>query len=349
MPEEKLGKKRKYNLLFACTSIIVSILVSLAGVELVTRAVIDDGMNFDLEMWKYARDIKRKSPIQSLGHEHTPNTSGKFMGATVNINTMGLRDREYPQEKPQDGLRILMLGDSVTFGWGVEAVDTVAKKLEEKLNAGAENAGVEVINAGVGNYNTIQEVTYFLKRGARLNPDIVILNYFINDAEPTPARRERTLMEYSYAAVYFSGRFDILRREYFGSRNWLEYYKSLYNDNAPGWVDAVAQIRTLAAYCRDNGIRLLIVNYPELHQLSPYPFAEVTVKLEKVAASEAVTFLDLLPAIGNMDPSSLWVSPDDAHPNHLATEAYANALMGKLTDVFLECFDAERKAEHSCR
>ena len=52
----------------------------------------------------------------------------------VKINSKGLRDNEYPYEKPDDTYRILMLGDSFTFGYGVNIEDTMAKVLEENLN-----------------------------------------------------------------------------------------------------------------------------------------------------------------------------------------------------------------------
>ena len=46
--------------------------MALLLLELATRYLLDDGMNFDIEMWKYASDIKRVSDIPELGHEHTP-------------------------------------------------------------------------------------------------------------------------------------------------------------------------------------------------------------------------------------------------------------------------------------
>ena len=84
---------------------------------------------------------------------------------------------------------MLMLGDSLTFGWGVRIEDTPAKMIERTLNEGSAAPRFEVINAGVGNYNTVQEVIYFLDKGQNLNPDVVVLNYFINDAEPTPLKK----------------------------------------------------------------------------------------------------------------------------------------------------------------
>jgi hypothetical protein len=85
------------------------------------------------------------------------------MGVDFQTNSRGLRDRDFPYEKPAGRLRILMLGDSLTVGWGVRAEDTFSKRIETMLrNRGLD---LDVINTGVGNYDTIQEVTYFLTEG----------------------------------------------------------------------------------------------------------------------------------------------------------------------------------------
>lgn len=338
MSNGETSKKKKgwAERLFSVAAILVSLLVSLAAMEIVTRTVIDDGMNFDLEMWKYAREIKRVSPIEGVGHDHTPDTESFLMGADVEINSMGLRDREYPLAKPEGMTRIVMLGDSVTFGWGVEEEDTVSTLLENRLNDGLAAPVYEVINAGVGNYNSSMEITSFLEREAKLNPDIVVLNYFINDAEPTPQRKNSTVLENSYAAVYIMSRIDILERTYFGGADWRDYYSALYDEDAAGWQQNREAIRRLAEYCERNGIALMIVNYPELHQLADYPFPHVTDKVRALAAELDAPFHDLLPSVREFEPESLWVSPTDAHPNAKATRAFAASIEAALEAAFPE-------------
>ena len=315
-------------------ALVIGLVVALALLELATRYVLDDGMNFDIEMWKYAGEIKRVSDIPELGHEHTPNTEGFFMGVPVTINSLGLRDDEVSLAKPEGVVRILMLGDSVTFGWGVLQDDTVSAILEKLLNETPGAKTIEVVNSGVGNYNTVQEITYFLSRGVELDPDIVVLNYFINDAEPTPTRHNSSILEHSYLAVFAMGRIDALMRTYFGKEDWRDYYSGLYRPDAPGWQAALESMDALIEYTQANGIRLLIANYPELHQLDPYPFEKVTAAVGEVATSHDVAFVDLLPSVATLEPESLWVSPEDAHPNRLASEHFADALAETLRTQF---------------
>lgn len=152
--------------------------------ELYVEVFVDDGMQYEIEMWRYAAEIKQISRNPRIGHEHHPEASARLMRVDVAINSDGLRDRELSPDRTPGEFRIMMLGDSLTFGYGILVEKTYSKRLEAKLR----NAGhaVEVINSGMGNYNTSMEVEYFIACGAKYHPDIVLLNYFINDAELMP-------------------------------------------------------------------------------------------------------------------------------------------------------------------
>ena len=93
--------------------------------------------------------------------------------------------------------------------------------------------------------------------------------------------------------------------------------------------------RSVAAYCKKNGIALLVVSYPELHHLKPYPFAKITEAVKRVAEENSVPFLDLLPAIEHLEPKALWVSPTDAHPNSIADQAFAESINSFLRSLGL--------------
>ena len=101
-------------------------------------------------------------PLSRLGYVMTANYHGchkKFseFDTTIDTNSRGHRDREV--RRRQDALRILVLGDSVTFGFGVEGAETFAKRLESILR-GSLGRPVDVINAGVWGYNLIQISRY---------------------------------------------------------------------------------------------------------------------------------------------------------------------------------------------
>ncbi len=307
--------------------------VFMAGVfELACRTVVDTGMQYHLEMWKYAVALKRISPNLEIGHEHVPSTQARLMGADVAINSKGLRDREVAADKPEGSKRILMLGDSILFGWGVRADETLAAQLEGALKAGGQDR-VEVINSGVGNYNTAMEAAYFFERGVAYRPDIVVLNYFINDAEPTPIYRDVPwLARHSYAYAVLGGAWDGFKRRLAGGeQDWRSYYAGLYADGAPGWEKAQAKIAELAVHCRAQGMRLILANIPELRELKDYPFMDVQAKLEAVAAANGIEYVDLRPAVAAEDPTTLWVTVPDPHPNGKAQALMARKFADYLT------------------
>lgn len=192
--------------IFGMVSIATSLIAAAALLEFYVRLTQADGTNFDIEMWRYAKDLKVVSDIPGAGHEHAPGKTGVYMGVPVTINSAGWRDREHSVEKENGTVRIMMLGDSLTFGWGARPEDITSYRLERLLNA--KEKKFEVINTGIGNANTAMEATYFMKKAYVYKPDIVVLNYFINDAEPTPRRTENVFLEHFYSAVFIAGRFD---------------------------------------------------------------------------------------------------------------------------------------------
>ncbi len=108
-----------------------------------------------------------------------PNYDAYLKGTAVRLfhlktNSLGLREREIPFEKPPGVFRIELLGDSVSMAEGVELEETYLKQLESRLHAqGWPN--VETINAAIRGYGTDQELLLFRRIGKRFHPDLVIL------------------------------------------------------------------------------------------------------------------------------------------------------------------------------
>jgi hypothetical protein len=82
------------------------------------------------------------------------------------------RDFYYPPEKPSGAFRIIVIGDSFTFGGKVHFDDTFPKRLERMLNLNRNGRKVEVLNWGVPGYSTAHEVQLFKDAVATFNPDL---------------------------------------------------------------------------------------------------------------------------------------------------------------------------------
>lgn len=115
-----------------------------------------------------------------LGYKQSPGARGCLrtpeFDCPVQINSKGLRDREYDYRKANDTLRILSLGDSFTFGYGVTSDESFSKVLERLLNEdGARLVRWEVINAGVCGTGLAHQLAYYEDEGSRYDPDITLV------------------------------------------------------------------------------------------------------------------------------------------------------------------------------
>ena len=129
-----------------------------------------------------------------------PATETRFQGFSVRINALGFRGPETTMPKPPGVYRIVALGDSVTFGWGVDDEHTFLRRLEADLNAGVPGRRFEVINTGLPGYDSVQELATLERRALALSPDLVLLTYVVNDIDPTRDVLERYLEQSGSAA-----------------------------------------------------------------------------------------------------------------------------------------------------
>ncbi|MFH1397314.1 MAG: SGNH/GDSL hydrolase family protein [Candidatus Omnitrophota bacterium] len=106
-----------------------------------------------------------------------------FQGAEVITNSAGFRNREFSIEKNNSTYRIICLGASDTFGWGVDFSKTYPFLLEQKLNKTGRIKNVEVINAGEIGYTTHQGLILFKNYLLKYKPDLITIAYILNDID----------------------------------------------------------------------------------------------------------------------------------------------------------------------
>ncbi|MFA5156668.1 MAG: SGNH/GDSL hydrolase family protein [Candidatus Omnitrophota bacterium] len=122
------------------------------------------------------RSYNKYDPLR--GWALRPDLRGLVVSYTevINTNSKGIRGIvEYDYEKPEGKKRILVLGDSFTFGVGVKDNETYPYFLQEML------PGAEVINFGVPGYGHDQMLIYLKEEGIKYKPDIVILGFLTGD------------------------------------------------------------------------------------------------------------------------------------------------------------------------
>ncbi len=145
----------------------------------------------------FAPQVTRRPAVwgydAELGWGHIAGASGRMLSpefdVNVDINSDGLRDREYSVEKSQNVRRILVFGDSFAEGWGVPVDRSFSEKLESNLGGGGEGRVLEVLNFGVAGFGTDQELLLFRRHGTRYRPDDVVVLFYANDLWNNQSRR----------------------------------------------------------------------------------------------------------------------------------------------------------------
>ena len=179
------------NLLLALGSLAVTGL-ALAGAELAVRRANPRYLDrLSLDDLAY---LHTYSPV--YGWTPRPSFRYTLAGSETTINRLGYRGREVSEARTPGRTRVVMLGDSITFGYGVtdgETFSAVMETLDPRL---------EVVNLGVQGYGTDQELLKLQREGLAYSPDVVVLNVCLaNDLLDNAARR--SIYDGVYPKPYF--------------------------------------------------------------------------------------------------------------------------------------------------
>lgn len=164
-----LYRERVMCLFFACALLI--------GLEFLSRLVVPCRDNIGQILQILEQD-------SVLFWRQKPNSILSFQNTKVKINSFGLRNRNIQLKKTEEVFRIICLGASPTFGWGVDSEDAypyqVEKLLREKYGFSKR---IEVINAGSIGYSSYQGLNFLKKDILKFSPDLITVSYVINDVD----------------------------------------------------------------------------------------------------------------------------------------------------------------------
>jgi lysophospholipase L1-like esterase len=252
-------------------------------------------------------------------------------------NRLGYREREVGPKDP-GRYRIAVIGDSFTFGQGIETRERFSNLIEGFLGP-----RYEVLNFGVPGHDMPQHLEV-LDQVLALRPDFVLLQLFINDFETAQMERPRPHPLISESAARGWGRSSILYdlatgpwvriQEATGlAESYVHYLdRNLRDPNAPNAQIAFGMLRQFLDKTTTAGVGVGIVLFPMTDAMGPggshYPVGFVHDRVRQIAADQRVPLVDLLPAFSSYkDPKSLWVSRFDAHPNALANKRAAQEIL----------------------
>ncbi len=260
----------------------------------------------------------------------------------VRTNSLGLRDEEIPSRRPVNQYRILCLGDSITYGHGVERAHTYEYLLQEMLYAAFPGRDIRVINGGCPGYSSFQGQELFKRLDPIIQPDLLIIAYLYADAVmEEDADRERIVKSPAARALknllYQSEAYLFLR----------SYISHRIEGRSPGAPPSgsfslnsarvsqedyqrilTGMVKTLQA----RGGQAVLVNLPKSRSDPGTRYGEYRQIMARVAAQTGALYLDLDRIFAaSPKPAALFIetSPgevDRIHPNEKGFELMARSL-----------------------
>jgi len=301
------------------------LVTSIAIIEGVVRVVNSDMKNYDIEMWRYANVLKIPEPV--LGHNHVTNKSSVLQGVEIKLNSEGMRSNELDD----DDKKILFLGSSISLGWGVEQKDSYPGIIQTKLFS--DSLDYKVLNGSIGNYNTFRYVTNFLSNQTDIEPELIVINYFINDAETLPINRSNWLIKNSqlfatltitYKKLFSKSGFDL-----------KQYYNDLYKNDNQSFLEMKESLNKLSEYSKRTNSKVLLTVIPDIHFLEDYPFQTIHEKMKTLSTELGFEYHDLLPSLKNIPFEELQIIQGDSHPNELGHYKISQSLYPKIKEIII--------------
>jgi lysophospholipase L1-like esterase len=259
-------------------------------------------------------------------------------------NSLGFRERDIPPQSTAR-YRIVVVGDSFTWGQGIERAERFSDLLEQFLGP-----RYEVFNFGVRGDKMPEHLTR-LTQALTVSPDFVLLQLYPNDFEthemerprPYPLLPEPLDSRLGGASLLYgltNGQWAHVQEMVGITESYAHYMeRNLRDANAPNAREAFGQLHEFFVRSRAAGVPAGEVLFPVTEAFGPdgrgYPFGYLHDAVRRVCADEKVPCLDLVPLFSTFrDPRVTWVSPFDAHPNAMANRRAAYEILRAFGSVW---------------
>jgi hypothetical protein len=262
-------------------------------------------------------------------------------------NLFGFRSRHDRVTKAPGVFRIIGIGDSFTWGDHIASTDsTWPSQLEQLLTS--PSRPVEVVNMAVRGYTTVNEVEALNRIGWQFKPDLVVLQWLVNDVYPSGPDFKNLLIwppvpnllpeAFRSGAVRSSDLYGFLQQRYAAWRLGERHggFPGLYVDSNPDWGANKAAFRELGDSARVLGVPVVVMLWPEIGEEAwtpeTHPFRAIHAKVADVAREAGLHVFDLtaLFAAAGKDGRRWWVKPYDRHPSPAADRLVVHALCDYL-------------------
>ncbi len=267
--------------------------------------------------------------------------TGKWYERHVVANNYQYRDRDFSQEKKAGVTRIGIVGDSMTFGYGIKKPENrFSNLLEKKLLDSGRN--VEVYNLGKSGYDTWNEIGEFQKI-KHLKFDIVIWQYFLNDAEPPKSRgtpvleRERVQGKLARVITDSSYFFDYiywrLESRYEKTFNELRNADIAAYHDPKNFAEHQKKVAEFASLLKGDDRKVIVIVFPFFKFLPDNPLSDMYPKILQMFKDNELPVIDLYQDMKTKNAKDILVSRYDYHPNELVQIIIADRLYDTIAPM----------------
>ena len=237
--------------------------------------------------------------------------------------------------------RVLVLGDSQTYGHGIKDLkDIWVKKLENKLRKEGNDSKIEVLNVSGPGWNTDTQLYELFMNGFRFNPDLVILAYYHNDIPtPTSVNCDSTdqkiipspkLIQNSKLIGFVNFKMNRLLETIGRKPSYSDCLNQIYD--SIGWEMEKFYLDMMGMSLFVKKIHFMIAVIPVIHQLDDrYPLTGPNQKLKEYTSQRKIEFVDLYETgFKGLDASQLIISKKDNHLNQRAGDIVVDTLFNRI-------------------
>lgn len=257
-------------------------------------------------------------------------------------NRDGFRGRPLTPKRPGT-VRILCLGDSYTFGWGVdENEEPYPRIIERVLNQDAGTTRVEALNLGIPGYNTRMENALLQRIAGQYEPDIVVAAYVMNDTEPPgyevpvpPQVRYRYCHSWLMAQVVKTVNQWLGREAFATHENVYDVnYMNAFTINRRKSLEVREALESMSRFCRERNIRLDLCILPDFSKdmNATYRWRAIHQQIGEWARELAIPAIDLFAEFEGR-PGEEYQLEGDWHPNAQAHRRIGERLARHLQEL----------------
>jgi lysophospholipase L1-like esterase len=244
-----------------------------------------------------------RSEIPGLIYEFIANKNG--------TNSRGYLDHEHPYAKPKGIFRIVIIGDSVAQGGGIDPSENFGRVLERSLNKLASKKNYDAIILARSGYSTSQELIVLEKEAFLYHPDLIVWSYVLNDpAHPVFHDANGELGRYFYTPTFhflhFIHKTLFLATERWKGRNCeKEYHQFLH---CVYWEQVQSNVTKLGDISKQKRTPIIFLIHPVLQEnkkFAEYTLSALHRQLREISFQAGLVPMDLFEAYQLYEPDQL--------------------------------------------